>query len=113
MMEPDFLVVGTARAGTTALHYYLRQHPQLFLPSQKEPCYYCFAGQKLNYKRGKFSFTVQNGIEYSNLFKSATADQLKGEISTPYLYLSGTTIKNIRSLHTHPEKVRIIIILRL
>ena len=35
MRLPDFLIVGTARAGTTALHYYLRSHPEIFLPTQK------------------------------------------------------------------------------
>jgi hypothetical protein len=112
MIDPDFLVVGTARAGTTALHYYLRQHPGLFVPSQKEPCYYCFAGQDLNYKNGKFVFTVKNGIEYGNLFKTAKKNSVKGEISTPYLYLYEQTIQNIKALHPHPDELKIIIILR-
>jgi hypothetical protein len=112
MMQPDFLVVGTARAGTSALHYYLRQHPGLFLPSLKEPCYYCFAGEKLNYKHGKFAFAVRTGAEYSRLFKNASPGMKKGEISTPYLYLYDQTIKNIKSLHSDPEALKIIIILR-
>ncbi len=112
MKEPDFLVVGTARAGTTALHYYLKQHPGIFLPSQKEPCYYCFAGQKPDYKNGKFAFAIKNGTEYGRLFKSAPEKACKGEISTPYLYLHDRTISNILSLHTNPKSLKIIIILR-
>lgn len=112
MKEPDFLVVGTARAGTSALHYYLRQHPGLYLPTQKEPCYYCFAGKDLNYKRGKFAFAIRNGIDYGKLFKSAPPESCKGEISTPYLYLYEQTISNIFRLHSNPKSVKIIIILR-
>ena len=33
---PDFFVLGVAKGGTTSLHYYLRQHPALFLPYVKE-----------------------------------------------------------------------------
>ncbi len=35
-MLPNFLVLGTYRAGTTWLHEVLRQHPQVFLPPEKE-----------------------------------------------------------------------------
>jgi hypothetical protein len=112
MNEPQFLVVGTARAGTSALHYYLRQHPGIFLPSQKEPCYYCFAGEKLNYTRGKFAFAITKGTEYHGLFKDAPKNSYKGEISTPYLYLHEKTISNIKSLHSNPDTLKIIIILR-
>lgn len=33
---PDFFVLGVAKSGTTSLHHYLRQHPELFLPYEKE-----------------------------------------------------------------------------
>jgi len=33
---PDFFVLGVAKGGTTSLHHYLRQHPGLFLPYEKE-----------------------------------------------------------------------------
>ena len=42
---PDFLIVGTARSGTTALHEHLGKHPGIFVPLQKEPCYFTFAGE--------------------------------------------------------------------
>ena len=32
----DFLVIGAHKAATTSLFHYLRRHPQLFLPSEKE-----------------------------------------------------------------------------
>lgn len=33
---PDFFVLGAAKCGTTSLHHYLQQHPDLYLPSVKE-----------------------------------------------------------------------------
>ena len=37
---PDFLLVGAPKAGTTALHGALAEHPDLFLSGVKEPKYY-------------------------------------------------------------------------
>jgi hypothetical protein len=36
----DFLVIGSQKAGTTALHEYLRRHPELELPPGKEAPFY-------------------------------------------------------------------------
>jgi Sulfotransferase family len=35
-MLPSFLVIGAMKAGTTSLHRYLREHPQVFMPEEKE-----------------------------------------------------------------------------
>ena len=37
---PDFFLVGAPKCGTTAIHAYLRQHPQVYMPAQKELHYY-------------------------------------------------------------------------
>ena len=37
---PNFVVVGAPKCGTTSLYHYLRQHPEVFLPSQKELHYF-------------------------------------------------------------------------
>ena len=37
---PTFLVVGAAKAGTTALYHWLQQHPQIFLSPIKEPHFF-------------------------------------------------------------------------
>ncbi len=33
---PDFIIIGTMKAGTTSLHYYLDQHPSIAMPREKE-----------------------------------------------------------------------------
>ena len=37
MALPNLLIVGAAKSGTTSLHNYLNQHPDIFMCSPKEP----------------------------------------------------------------------------
>jgi hypothetical protein len=37
MTAPNFFVIGAHKAGTTSLYNYLRAHPQVFMPDDKEP----------------------------------------------------------------------------
>lgn len=112
MKIPHFLVVGAARAGTTSLQQYLRQHPGLFLPKLKEPCFFTFADDRKSYKQGKFAFVVRDWDKYMELFEEAAPQQVRGEISTPYLYLYNQTIANIRKFHPVPGSLKILILLR-
>jgi hypothetical protein len=53
--KPNFLIIGAQKAGTSSLFYYLSQHPDIDLPSEKE----------LHF----FDIQYENGIEwYSTLF---------------------------------------------
>jgi hypothetical protein len=45
----DFIVIGAAKSGTTALHEYLRTHPDLYLPPSKEAPFF---SEDLIYERG-------------------------------------------------------------
>ncbi len=45
MALPDFLVIGAPKAGSTALHAALVQHPQLFLSTPKEPKFFLTGGR--------------------------------------------------------------------
>ena len=46
MALPDFLVIGAPKAGSTAVHEALVQHPQLFLSTPKEPKYFLTDGTR-------------------------------------------------------------------
>ncbi len=112
MRNPQFIVAGTARAGTTSLNSYLIQHPEIFLPIVKEPCFFTFAGEKIDYKNGKFAFAITDIDDYSKLYKKAQPSQITGDISTPYLYIYDRTIRNIKKFHNDPESLKVIIVLR-
>ena len=35
--KPDFLIAGAARSGDTAMHHYLKQRPEIYVPDNKVP----------------------------------------------------------------------------
>ena len=45
-MLPNFLIIGASKCGTTALYYYLKQHPEISFPELKEPKYFSSVGLK-------------------------------------------------------------------
>lgn len=60
---PDFLIVGAARSGTTSLHYYLKEHPQVFMPTVQR------SARQSNYRRGMSVVSVylrENYCEHSD-----------------------------------------------
>jgi hypothetical protein len=87
--QPDFLVIGAARAGTTALHSYLRQHPKVFMPDVKEPNFFAYRDRALDC-RGPGADFINNSVtrlaEYQALFAPAPAGSVLGEASPLYLY---------------------------
>ncbi len=104
---PDFFIVGHPKCGTTALYRMLGGHPQIFMPTLKEPWFLApelrsrFTGPKL----GMRPDTLE---EYLALFTAATPEQRAGEASSSYL-MSRTAAANIAELQ--PE-ARIVAILR-
>jgi hypothetical protein len=88
---PDFLLVGAPKAGTTALHAALAQHPELFLSSPKEPKYYlCGDSPPPAYRGPGDAHSNREWIwqrqRYLDLFAEAGDDQQAGESTPFYLY---------------------------
>lgn len=82
---PNFFIVGAPKCGTTSLWRYLAPHPEVFMPSMKEPHFFNFDHQYrgLQGLRGS-AFTWD---EYARLFESS-GERAKavGEASVWYLY---------------------------
>ena len=38
--RPNFLIIGAMKSATTSLYTYLKQHPDIFMPSIKEPMFF-------------------------------------------------------------------------
>ncbi|CUR55706.1 Sulfotransferase [metagenome] len=88
---PDFFLMGAPKAGTTALHAALAQHPRLFLSQVKEPKYYmCGDSPPPAYKGPGDAHSNQEWIwqrqRYLDLFSSVPDDVLAGESTPFYLY---------------------------
>ncbi len=109
--KPDFLVVGSAKSGTTSLFNYLNEHPEIYIPEVKE-CRF-FSQLPKNFKGLGAEFFPNSGItdenEYFSLF-DGHENQVCGDISNDYLYYYKTSIENIKKYLG--DKVKIIIILR-
>lgn len=86
---PTFMIIGAARAGTTALYDLVRQHPQVFMSAIKEPNYFAFEGELLDW-RGPGNEFVNNSVhsweDYTALFADAPDGMAAGEASPLYLW---------------------------
>lgn len=112
MALPDFFVVGAPKAGTTALHGALAQHPQLFMSPVKEPKFFLCDGPPPTQGGPGDAHSYREWIwrrdDYERLFAAAPAGTLKGE-STP-LYLADP--RAVERIHDAVPEARIIVILR-
>lgn len=86
---PTFLIIGAARAGTTALYDLLQQHPQISMSTIKEPNFFAFEGEPLDWC-GPGNDFVNNSIsswnDYSSLFEMKPGAIACGEASPLYLW---------------------------
>lgn len=78
-MLPGFLVIGSQKAGTTSLHHALDLHPEVFVPAQKELCFFYTDDE------------VAKGIDhYARYFESAPSGaRAVGEASPGYVCYPG------------------------
>lgn len=86
---PDFLVIGAAKAGTTALFKALGRHPSIFCSPKKEPGFLAFEGQANRYTDpwwpAKEKRLIFNKTDYLRLFAQCPEGAKAGEASTRYL----------------------------
>jgi hypothetical protein len=86
--QPDFLIIGAPKAGTTALHSALAQHPQVFTTRPKEPKYWlCGDAPPPHWTGPGDAHSQQEWVwrkrDYDALFVPAAETQVRGE-STPF-----------------------------
>jgi hypothetical protein len=88
-MLPNFVIIGAAKAGTTALYWYLADHPQVFMSPVKETNYFAFGldddGNLLYGDPDLHRFPVRSSAAYEELFSGATDALAIGEASPIYL----------------------------
>jgi hypothetical protein len=86
---PSFVIIGAAKAGTTALYCYLSDHPQVFMSPVKETNYFAFGldddGKPLYGDPDLHRFPVQTSAAYEELFSGAGEALAVGEASPIYL----------------------------
>jgi hypothetical protein len=131
MRQPDFFIVGAAKAGTTSLYHYLDQHPDIYMSPLKEPAYFSLEVRPGNFEASRQAHVRRvvddtrayllrpvlekraNGIvceweDYLRLFAAATTQHAVGEASVAYLW-SKTAPAEIAARIPH---ARILMVLR-
>lgn len=101
MRRPDFFLVGAPKSGTSAMTYYLRQHPEIFIPAEKDMIFF---GSDLGYRHPRFSSLK----DYCSLFAAATSKKLVGDSCVWYL----SSKEAAREIKEFSPEARIIIMLR-
>ena len=88
-MGPTFLVIGAGRSGTTSLHEYLAQHPQVFMCAEKSPNFFVAGDPLPDWEgpglRAMARQWVSDAEAYEALFAGAGTALARGDVSPVYL----------------------------
>lgn len=109
-MKPNLFIVGQPKSGTTALHQFLGQHPEIYMSSIKEPHFFCadfHLESDRAYGKQRF-FDYRSESAYLQLFNKAKNVKVAGESSTNYLYSQVAAEK----IYNFNPDAKIIIVLR-
>jgi Sulfotransferase family len=90
MTVPNFLIIGAHKAGTSSLHRYLQQHPEVFLPTLKEPRFFSYDPDGADVEPSPYAWgprvhPITTWSEYLDLFSPVTTEKAIGEASPCYL----------------------------
>ncbi|MBX5436492.1 MAG: sulfotransferase [Alicyclobacillaceae bacterium] len=109
---PNLFIVGAAKAGTSSLYHYLRQHPDIFMCPVKEPHYLCshhFPARFTGPGDDEFSRNVvRDEKTYLELFAGAGKRPVVGEASVFYIYYPDTA----RKIHALNPSTKVVAVLR-
>ncbi|QYJ15072.1 hypothetical protein Rxycam_00884 [Rubrobacter xylanophilus DSM 9941] len=103
MRLPDFLVIGAMKCGTTALYYYLDQHPEVYMSPVKEPDFLAFEGEGVAPRNA-----VTDLSSYAALFREAGSARAVGEASHESLY----RVRAVENIRRYVPGARFIAVLR-
>jgi hypothetical protein len=96
------------KAGTTSMHHYLAQHPDIYMSARKELRYSGFVPDLDTGSAADGRYFTRDLDEYLGHFSGATDERLVGESSHVYLHSSQAA----RLIHEFTPDARILIMLR-
>ena len=112
MKKPNFIIAGFPKCGTTSLHHYLNEHPEIFMPEQKELHFFTFkilSKLKNGPKDELVKETQINSSEkYLSYFQNVKKEIAIGDASPSYINYPSEFLK-IKKYLNDPK---VIIILR-
>ena len=109
IIKPNFIIIGAMKAATTSLYTYLKQHPDVFMTSIKEPMFFNRLNTENDFVlKGRKTKKIKSFDEYYSLFKKAENETAIGEASPAYIS-NNSCAKLIKE---HLPNTKIIAILR-
>jgi hypothetical protein len=109
---PNLFIIGAMKAGTSSLHEYLHQHPEIFMSRFKEPQYFAPHRTREGLDWGQGNPCPELGIGwYLRLFEDAGNVKYAGESSVSYTAVPVHTGCHERIYSFNPE-ARLIYIMR-
>lgn len=111
---PNFLIIGAARSGTTALCEGLREHHDVFITTPKEPHYFAFHGEAPAFTGPGDESTINkvsivDRDKYLALYSGQEHKHRRGDSSVSSLYFFERAIPEIQRL---TENVKLVVLLR-
>lgn len=113
MTMPNFLIIGAAKAGTSSLHFWLAQHPEVYMTPDKQTYFFASEGDPPGFEGpGDREHAQRKRItrleDYQALFEGVTTEKAIGEACAVYLYdpMSPACIRR------HVPDAKLIIVLR-
>jgi len=107
--KPNFIIIGAMKAATTSLYTYLKQHPDVFMTTIKEPMFFNNFQKKNDFKvLGRKTKKITTFEEYYPLFDAVKNEKAIGEASPAYI--SNTDCPSL--IQQHLSETKIIAILR-
>ena len=112
MKKPNFIIAGFPKCGTTSLHHYLSEHPQIFMPSQKELHFFTYeilSKLKNGPKDGAVKKTqIQDSKKYLDFYRNVKNEIAVGDASPSYINYPNQFLK----IKEYLEDPKFIIVLR-
>ena len=102
---PTFLMVGAAKSGTTSIYQHLREHPEVFMPEDKEPNFFVREVHSMHPQEEQ----VSTREAYLALYANTERFLARGDGCVHNLYYHPVAIPEIRKLL---GDIKIIIALR-
>ena len=112
MNKPNFIISGFPKCGSTALHYYVDAHLEIFMPKQKELHYFTQSYiSKLNKGPGDLEAKksqVKRLDSYFKMFEGVSGEKTIGETSPSYINYPNS----FKKINKELDNPKVIILLR-
>jgi hypothetical protein len=106
---PNFVVAGAAKSGSTSLYAYIKEHPEIFLPTKKESRF--FASEKLTNTLGYNKTSIFTWEDFTNQYALVNSEHKAiGDFGNLYMIFPELAIENIKK--QLGDNVKVVFIIR-